>query len=823
MRRREKIGKFWRENPAVRDILVIVLLAVFFYALSARYNYYDAIHRWIVNNNFTEFKHLIISTLFVAAALFVFSLRRWKNLKDETIRRKAAEKRMISGRAQLEAVVDGVPDMILQVDQNMRVRWANKAALQRSPNAIGYPAHVALSYEEGTFIDSFTKWAMELKQIKKGITYQPFTTDVDEVSYWEAIGVPLTDKSRNVYGAIAIARDITNRMRVEHTWNLLTSIVESTEDAIYGVHWGGTILSWNLGAEKIYGYNASEVVGKSIKYMVPFELREKLLNTIEWVSRKEKVERFETVRLTRDGRKIFIAQTICPFVDATGKKVGVSIIDRDITEAVYAEQALRESEARFKGLFEHMSSGVMVFEMSDQEDKFILKDINQSVEENENIPREEFINKEISDIFPGRRVNGLEENVRNVWETEEPVQCMITVEEGDKPVSCRDSYIYKLPSGEVIVIYDDVTESKLAEEALRKSEGRFRTLVTTAPDGIVLTDPHGNIIELNEAFANILGYDRDELLGHKMPDFLPADKEMEESTELSEFLKKESGIRNTEFTAITKRGKKVPVELSLELSKDSYGNVINLIAVIRDITERKKFENELKKSRELMRNRAIHLESAREEERKRIAFEIHDELGYLLTALKLDSSWLSQKIETKEPNLVERFDRMEELIETTIKKVRTISTKLRPSILDHFGISAAIEWQANEFQRRTGIRCILSTDVKELKLQDDHATAIFRIFQETLTNVTRHAKASRVDVDLHLNNGSLNLVVRDNGVGIPKEKLSSSTTFGLLGMSERANFMGGTVNIDSKQNKGTRIFLTVPVKEEIKDGEVNYS
>ena len=154
---------------------------------------------------------------------------------------------------------------------------------------------------------------------------------------------------------------------------------------------------------------------------------------------------------------------------------------------------------------------------------------------------------------------------------------------------------------------------------------------------------------------------------------------------------------------------------------------------------------------------------------------------------------------------------MEDLIETTIKKVRTISTKLRPSILDHFGLAAAIEWQADEFQRRTGVRCIFDTNVKELKLDDDQATAMFRIFQETLTNVTRHSKASRVDVTLMLHRKILTLMVADNGVGIPESKLKGGTaTFGLLGMSEKANFMGGKVKIESKLNSGTKITLKVP-------------
>ena len=160
---------------------------------------------------------------------------------------------------------------------------------------------------------------------------------------------------------------------------------------------------------------------------------------------------------------------------------------------------------------------------------------------------------------------------------------------------------------------------------------------------------------------------------------------------------------------------------------------------------------------------------------------------------------------------------MAELIDTTINKVRTISTQLRPSILDHFGLIAAIEWQANEFQKRTAIRCKIDINPKDMQFKDPFSIAIFRIFQETLTNIARHAKASRVDVSFHKKDNKIELKVNDNGIGLSKKQLSNHKSLGLIGIRERAHSMGGNVEFISENGSGTTVVLTVPVQETLKE------
>lgn len=221
-------------------------------------------------------------------------------------------------------------------------------------------------------------------------------------------------------------------------------------------------------------------------------------------------------------------------------------------------------------------------------------------------------------------------------------------------------------------------------------------------------------------------------------------------------------------------------------------------------------ENEQK-----MRNLALHIDKVREEERKQIAFAVHDELGYALSAIKMDTTWLQNKVNINDKNISSRITGMLKLLDTAIQKVKSISLDLRPSVLDHFGLAAAIEWQAGEFQRRMSIRCKVTIEPSDFNVKEEFRVPIFRIFQEAITNIIRHAKASRVDIKLIYRNEILELDIIDNGIGIPVEKINDPKSFGLLGIKEKANSIGGKAIIqNNKNNPGTLISLRLKIKKE---------
>jgi signal transduction histidine kinase len=219
----------------------------------------------------------------------------------------------------------------------------------------------------------------------------------------------------------------------------------------------------------------------------------------------------------------------------------------------------------------------------------------------------------------------------------------------------------------------------------------------------------------------------------------------------------------------------------------------------------------LRESEEKLRRLAAHLISVREEERTHIAREIHDELGQVLTGLKMEVTWLAKRL--REKPLIEKTDSMCKLIDTTVQTVRKIATGLRPEMLDDMGLIAAVGWQAKEFQKRTGIRCRAKLPPEGEKLDIDVSTTMFRIFQEILTNVARHSRATRVDMELTVNEDRVGLEVIDNGVGIADSDLNGKKSLGLLGMHERALLFGGEVKVTGTSGHGTRVSVSVPVRQ----------
>lgn len=222
-------------------------------------------------------------------------------------------------------------------------------------------------------------------------------------------------------------------------------------------------------------------------------------------------------------------------------------------------------------------------------------------------------------------------------------------------------------------------------------------------------------------------------------------------------------------------------------------------------------EERLRRSEEQLRRLAGHLISVREEERRHIAREIHDELGQVLTGLKMDVTWLARRLNDDQRLLLEKTDSMSRLIDAAFVTVRRIATGLRPEVLDNMGLVAAVDWQAKEFQKRTGIRCRVELPPESVKLDLNASTTAFRIFQEILTNVARHARATRVDICLGVSKDRLTLEVADNGVGISEGEVDGKKSLGLLGMRERALLVGGEVNISGAPGQGTRVTMSLPI------------
>ncbi|HLP18537.1 MAG TPA: PAS domain S-box protein [Bacteroidota bacterium] len=359
----------------------------------------------------------------------------------------------------------------------------------------------------------------------------------------------------------------------------------------------------------------------------------------------------------------------------------------------------------------------------------------------------------------------------------------------------------------------DREEHRRAESALGETEDRYRLLVEHSPEAIVVYCDW--ILEyVNPAAVRLLGKtSADELLGKHFLDFVPEEFRDAIKVRSTEIECENEGHGGLTLTYVTESGEKLYYE-SVGARTTYNGKPARQI-VIRDITGHKHVEADLERSREELRELAAHLQSAREEERTSIAREIHDELGQDLTGLKMDLALLEDLVieHVKAPELNEMTDRiqsMSDLLNQTVHSVRKIISELRPVLLDKLGLSAAIEWQAEEFQSRTGIVCECYLTADDTSFPRDCATAVYRIFQESLTNVLRHAEATRVTVSFGRDESGFELEVRDNGVGIDRDAPSKTKSFGLIGMRERAHMFSGSVEILGTPGKGTTVRLVIP-------------
>ncbi len=348
---------------------------------------------------------------------------------------------------------------------------------------------------------------------------------------------------------------------------------------------------------------------------------------------------------------------------------------------------------------------------------------------------------------------------------------------------------------------------------LQGADHTYRVFVERMNEGAAVLSSDHTVLHCNRRFARLLGAGLKSVIGSSMQGLVWPD----DRARLDALLRR-AVQRNCrgEIRLQSRKGAPLSVHLSLNPLRLDSARAVCLIA--SDLSEMKRAEQELRASSEQLRNLAARLLSVREEERARISREVHDELGQSLTAVKMDLAWLAGRLPRRKGQMLERIRSTVQLADSLIQVVRRISTELRPGILD-LGLAAAVEWQVQEFQARTGIQCKLRLLAQEV-FAPDVSTALFRILQETLTNVARHAEATRVEVVKQKQRDRLVLRIRDNGRGFDPEDPSISKSVGLLGMRERAAILGGRVKIASAPGKGTTVTAWIPLRPPEESGAI---
>ena len=383
------------------------------------------------------------------------------------------------------------------------------------------------------------------------------------------------------------------------------------------------------------------------------------------------------------------------------------------------------------------------------------------------------------------------------------------------PIEFRLFYCPVADAAVYIAIGNDTSALQESENALRLSEARFRAIVSNTP-GLVyqfLQRPDGSVSfpYLSEGCHALLGVTAERLKADSslfLELILPDDRQ----SYIDARAASAAGMKawNWEGRIWIEKWKDIKWINLRSTPRALPGEGVQWEGIMTNITQSKLEESELKSSRAQLAELSAHVETVKEKERTRIAREIHDDLGGNLTAIKMALALLKKRLPAGDATLLEKADYVDSLVDRTIEAVHRISVDLRPSVLD-FGIVAAIDWQAKEFEKQFGIPCRVSSNKKEITLHPDQATALFRIFQEALTNIGKHASADQVTVKLACSNRSVRLEVADNGRGIASADRLKPKSFGIRGMIERAHALGGQLSIDNAEGGGTEVSVRIPL------------
>ncbi|MDH3438104.1 MAG: PAS domain-containing sensor histidine kinase [Betaproteobacteria bacterium] len=338
-------------------------------------------------------------------------------------------------------------------------------------------------------------------------------------------------------------------------------------------------------------------------------------------------------------------------------------------------------------------------------------------------------------------------------------------------------------------------------------------ILQSAMDAIITIDEQQRIVLFNAAAERIFGCSAAQAVGHTLDRFIPERFRTAHRAHVGHFRKQGTTTRRmgdeTVLYGLRADGEEFPLEASI--SRVETGRRGLLTVVLRDITARKRAQDALEETHRQMHELYAAMHDVREAERMRIARELHDELAQWLTALKMDVSWLAARLPRAEKQLVDKAEKMKQLVDTMVGAVRRIAADLRPAMLDDLGLTPAIEHLVHEFSQRTGIVVSLDLDSGALEFKDPLVTAIYRMVQEALTNVVRHAQATEARVSVRVAGERLKVAVEDNGKGIDPEALNKEKSYGLRGIRERARTLGGSASIRARAQGGTLIEIEMPV------------
>jgi len=555
---------------------------------------------------------------------------------------------------------------------------------------------------------------------------------------------------------------------------------------------------------RMHGYTVEELRNIKADALYAPESRASLAYYVECV-RKDGHHSFECVRLRKNGSTFHAVADISMVEGVDGKTTAMTSV-KDITEHKQAEALVQQFGSLLQGSFNEIYTFdadslhfLLTSEGAEKNLGYSSDELNQLTPlDLKPLFTQDSFERLVAPLRSGEQSSLSFETVhRRKNGTTYPVEAYLQFMDGSHPV--------------FLAIVQDITERKRDDELLRKSSEEIADIYNHSPCGYHTLDKDGAILMINATELAWLGYTRDEVIGKmKWTDLLTPTGLQTFRETFPQFME-QGFVRDIEAGIIRKDGTVFTGLINAIAICDPDGNFVMSRSTVTDITGRKRAEQKL-------RDLTAHLQSVREEEKTSIAREIHDDLGGTLTALKIEAYWLAEGLSANKETttLLGHTGEMSQLIDNATGVLRRIITGLRPTILDDLGLLAALEWQAMQFHKHTGIECRVNcvgatNEARAKALDKPRSIALFRIAQEALTNVARHSGASRVEIEFFHSDTEVLMSIIDNGRGMMEVRADASTTFGMLGMSERVEQLGGKISFDTPPGGGFNVTVILPL------------
>jgi two-component system CheB/CheR fusion protein len=721
----------------------------------------------------------------------------------------------IGARSYAEAIVETVRESVLVLDAELRVKAANRAFYEtfRSTPA-STVGHLLQELGSGqwnvppllTMLREVLPKHAEVRDFK---VEQEFPGVGRRAALLNAFQLK-QGKNEPPLTLLAIT-DFTERQRSMEILQEQSRLIDLAHDAIIVRSPSGVIRVWNQGAATLYGWSRDEALGKithdllKTRFPAPLDfdgLDQELLKKGEWSG--------ELVHTTREGNLIIVTSRQLLQRGERGQPDAILEINRDITQHKQAENFVRASEARLRALVSSMDD--IVFEV-DQQGR-CLSAWTSNPQLLPNLKTESPLYN-IEDFLPAQSFPPLREALARVHKTNraESVEYSLNLDGGKRWFLARINRITSLEGNHntLSVLVRDITPRKEAEIALQQSEERFRLLVEGVKDyAIFALDTEGRVVSWNSGAERIKGYSRDEIMGkHFSIFYLPEDIAAGKPGRNLQIAAAEGRFEEPEAWRVRKDGSLFFAHLIISAIRDREGTLIGFAKVTRDITDRKRNEDSV-------RQLSGHILRLQDEERRRIARDLHDSTAQLLSALGMNLSLAGNRPSiAQDPQASRLIAESESLAKQASEEVRSTSHLLHPPDLDAVGLVAAIRWYAVRFSERSGISVKLSLPDDLCRMPQDSEIALYRVMQESLTNVQRHSGSKTVRIRITQHDDEVDLEIQDRGHGIPAGVLGPAQRgverlgVGIAGMRERLKQLGGTLEIDSTP-KGTTIRAVVP-------------